>query len=393
VTFHEVAGAWFHICDPLLSPDRRRSFQELYPELLEMFAKPRGGIVTAYFCRNLRVAAALTDIHKAAELSERVPVATMRDEAQDHQPEATGRLLRLRRAAGDPSRNGHVAHADPNHAGLFSPTRPIKASSSAIHIEPTFGDPGDWPAKKILFTCLDLHYRSLEFLTPKPRKICMRLIFGVITSLLGTLDSRHASGGDDRPFGADPTEVDCLERELARAERYYERAAQRTAQLEYFVGMFAFGLPLLLALTGLAAWVADTPLLEEPLFVSLIAGGAGAIVSVLNRMTSGRLILLAESGKAVIRLLGAIRPLVGAVFGLAVLVLLSADLVSFVEPPPAGSARMLFGAGLGFIAGFSERFAQDMIAGAAGGRTSTKATAAVQPEVPDAGRSRPATGS
>jgi hypothetical protein len=118
-----------------------------------------------------------------------------------------------------------------------------------------------------------------------------------------------------------------------------------------------------------------------------MAGGVGAIVSVMNRMTSGSLILVAESGKAIIRLLGAIRPLLGGVLGLALYVLLSAGLVSFAATPEDGK-EVLLAAGLGFLAGFSERFAQDMIAGAAGGQTSAPATAAVQAEVPSRGPGR-----
>jgi hypothetical protein len=41
------------------------------------------------------------------------------------------------------------------------------AASSAIHIELLLGHPEQWEAKELLFDCLDLHYRALEFLHPK----------------------------------------------------------------------------------------------------------------------------------------------------------------------------------------------------------------------------------
>jgi hypothetical protein len=357
ITFHHVAGAWFHLCDTELGHEQRRKFEALFPALLDGFSEPRGGIVTSYFCRNIRVAAALTDIQQAAELPEAIPAAAPPDEP-------SGRWSRVRKRV---------------RAACRVPLKAPRASSSAIHIEPTFGDPDDWQAKRILFACLDLHYRALEFLTPKPRKICMRLAFGVITSLLGTLDSRRAPGATPVPFASDPAELECLDRELARAERYYARSAQRTAQLEYFTGILTIGLPvLILAIAGLTFVTGADPL-RDPMLVSLVAGGVGAVVSVMNRMTSGSLVLVAESGKAIIRLLGAIRPLIGAVLALALHVLLSAELVSFATSPDEGQ-QVLVAAGLGFIAGFSERFAQDMIAGAAGGQTSAPATAAVQPE-------------
>ena len=374
VTFHHVAGAWFHLCNKELSHELGARFEALFPKLLDTFAEPRGGLVTAYFCRNIRVAAALTDVRQAAELPETVPVAHGHAAAIEH---GSNGSANPRFGAHSDGRKGRVGKLV--RAVLRGPIKSPAASSSAIHVEPTFGDPEDWQAKRILFACLDLHYRALEFLTPKPRKICMRLSFGVIASLLGTLDGRHAAGPSDSSFASDRAGLECLERELARAERYYARSAQRTAQLEYFAGMVMFGLPVLLAGIGALALVTGADPLGEPMLVSLIAGGVGAVVSVMNRMTSGRLILVAESGKAIIRLLGAIRPLVGAVLALAVHVLLSADLVSFATPPPDDGAALM-AAGLGFIAGFSERFAQDMIAGAAGGQTSAPAAAAVQPE-------------
>jgi hypothetical protein len=386
VTFHHVAGAWFHLCEVGLNRERRERFRELFPQLIGAFAEPRGGIVTSYFCRHIRVAAALTDISRAAELPETVPrAARTRAEAVA----TNGGNGQATRSPLPPPQNGQPP------SGRFQrlrprvphPIKPLSASSSAIHLEPTFGDPTDWQAKRLLFACLDLHYRALEFLTPKPRKICMRLAFGVIASLLGTLDSRRAPGIEPAAAVPDPAELECLERELARAERYYARSSQRTAQLEYFTGMLLLGLPLLVLAVASVALATGIDPLESPLLASLAAGGAGAVVSVMNRMTSGRLILVAESGKAIIRLLGAIRPLLGGVLGLALYVLLSAGLVSFAGTPDDGN-EMLIAAALGFLAGFSERFAQDMIAGAAGGQTSTPATAAVQAEPSDEGSSR-----
>ena len=62
VTFHDVANAWFNMSDPNLSAELRAEFKTIFPGLLDAFAEPRKGIITAYFCRHIRVAAALTDI-------------------------------------------------------------------------------------------------------------------------------------------------------------------------------------------------------------------------------------------------------------------------------------------------------------------------------------------
>src|SRR3954471_1877976 len=73
VTFHDVAGAWFELCDDAVTGAERERLAQLYPRLRAAWEAPRGGIVTAYFCERVRVAAALTDIRKAAELDEGLP--------------------------------------------------------------------------------------------------------------------------------------------------------------------------------------------------------------------------------------------------------------------------------------------------------------------------------
>lgn len=78
VTFHQVARAWFQ-SSPKFNPsaDDRPFYAEIFPELLDAFGRPRGGIVTGYFCENIRVAAVLTNIRIAAELTEGPRVADL----------------------------------------------------------------------------------------------------------------------------------------------------------------------------------------------------------------------------------------------------------------------------------------------------------------------------
>ena len=135
------------------------------------------------------------------------------------------------------------------------------------------------------------------------------MIFGVITALLGTLDHRQldrdTQGRTDAPFGTDSAEVETLERELAQAKAYYDSSAQRQAQLDYLVGMVIF---LGLAVAGTTVIALTTGLLNEAATVSVLGGAAGAVVSVMNRMTGGRLKVRPESGKKTIRALGFMRP-------------------------------------------------------------------------------------
>jgi hypothetical protein len=99
---------------------------------------------------------------------------------------------------------------------------------------------------------------------------------------------------------------------------------------------------------------------------SLIAGGAGALLSVLYGMTSGNLRLHtlfanAESGLGPLVAAGALRPLLGALSGTVVYVLLESGLLPLKVP--SGAAETYFFIALAIVAGFSERWARGVLAG------------------------------
>jgi hypothetical protein len=348
VTFHFVAHAWFRVCDSALSDEDRQHFEDLFPRLVKAFSGPRGGVITSYFCRNIQVAAALTDIDTAARLGEGVP--THHEHAKQPEAHPSGLLARYRARRRRRERERRERG---------------EATSSAIHLEPMSGQPADWKAKEILFRCLDLHNRALQFLTPKPRKICMRMVFGIVVALLGALDQpASAVGGRSRPFSADLTAVEALEAQLEQARRYYDRSAQHQAQYEYFVGM-VFGLVALLVGVVVVGLLAHGDMLKEPLLAAPLAGGAGALVSVMTRMTRGQLVVNYESGRRTIRLIGAMRPVIGALFGGALYLLLAGGLVTLAQTPENDATKLLyFYTAIAFLAGFSERWAQDVVAGA-----------------------------
>jgi hypothetical protein len=361
VTFNDVARAWFHVCDEQLPHAQRERCQELFPELLSAFGTPRGGIFTGCFCQNVRVAAALTDIQRAALLGESMPSASKTGEADDEGDDERNRLAAWRRRRREARRELNAA------------------SSSALHIEFAYGDPVDPKARAILFRCLDLHYRAIEFLTPKPRKLCMRMIMGVVSSLLGTLDQRSADG---KPACLETLEIESLEAVIEQTHGYYDRSAQRQAQIEYFIGMAA-GLALLVGGLLALGMTTHASFASEALLATPLAGGLGAFVSVLARMTRGQLVLSYESGRTIMRLLGLIRPLLGALFGAAGYVLLQGGLLSIQA---LGNDAELSYIGLAFISGFSERFAQDMLARAPGAAVAPAAVSAAGATVAPARR-------
>ena len=88
----------------------------------------------------------------------------------------------------------------------------------------------------------------------------------------------------------------------------------------------------------------------------------------MERLTSGKLEMNHEAGRAINVTLGLMRPFIGALFAVALFFFISGDLVSVFQLPDGEQAQRYFFAGLGFLAGFSERFAQDMVAQAKSAR-------------------------
>ena len=240
VTFHDVASAWFYMSDAEAPEAQREPFKQIFPGAARRVRgaaqrdhhrvllppHPRRRRAHRHRLRRRRTrggpdrrAAAPAEAGLLAAPEGRPPGArggrrATRTAPRDRDAPA---LALVARAAAPSRRAGHTPVPASPRCARSAPTRPPR---SAIHIEPTFGDPADWKAKEILFHCLHLHYRALEFLTPQPRKICMRMIFGVIATLLGTLDSqRHRAA--HRPTSRSSSRRS--QNELAEAQRYYSR--------------------------------------------------------------------------------------------------------------------------------------------------------------------------
>ncbi len=98
---------------------------------------------------------------------------------------------------------------------------------------------------------------------------------------------------------------------------------------------------------------------------SLIAGGMGAVLSVLFGMTSGKLKLHAVRERGVrhgaARRRGALRPLLGGLSGIVAYVLLQAAIVPIDVPEGASGTNFVIA--LAIVAGFSERWARGVLAG------------------------------
>jgi hypothetical protein len=160
-----------------------------------------------------------------------------------------------------------------------------------------------------------------------------------------------------------------IQLELSRIEDYYQRAGEKQARLHYATGMLMIGIPIV-ALAGLASagafaafGVLDLHHFGVRRFYACMAAGAvGAIVSVLIRMGGhrGGFNIDHELGSSGVRRLGAFRPIIGAIFGVIISLLVTTTLV----PIKHSALTFHFFVIAAFLAGFSERWTKVVLDGA-----------------------------
>jgi hypothetical protein len=172
---------------------------------------------------------------------------------------------------------------------------------------------------------------------------------------------RHADEASDplpAPGPTFTTELDNYRAELDLVHQQFQDDIQRRVQSRYWQGAIV-GMILVAAIStvvGMIFWWKGT---SAAYGVAIPAGGLGALVSLLQRMSSGRLVLDVSASRDLLELFGAVRPLIGAVFGLAITALFAGGLIPAVQIPEG--RELAFYAAVGFLAGFNERWAQDML--------------------------------
>jgi hypothetical protein len=290
-------------------------YGELYPRLLQSFDHQHGGISRSYFARHTESAVVLT---KEKELF-------------------------------------------------------VKVSTSSFDDAEFIG---------ILSKLTLLHLQAREFLSDDDFRISMDPVFNVITYCLQVIDRITYHAESPSPLIA--RNADQLRRELARQQQVVEellrdeyaraeddfyKVVQRNALVRYFYGMLAG-----VAALGATAWwmgfvyhgsVFGLP--NSTMATVLVAGAIGAFISVLTRMSSGRFALSrgtvalqqAKRKAMMLFVLGAFRPIMGAVFAAAFVTFQDSGLIPI--QPKDGVTPTTYYTGLAFIAGFSERWAQDMV--------------------------------
>ena len=226
----------------------------------------------------------------------------------------------------------------------------------------------DWAKPGLLITRINELAEEVRRWIPDPaeRNGLLVTLLGIASQVLVAVARANDSIPVNDGESADPPaslagDLEPVEPQIDRAREQFLEDAQRAAQLRYAKGMAWGGLGLLVlsVLGGIGFLHWDVRAVNG---VGLLAGGIGACVSVLQRMTSGTLTLNFQTVDRMLLAFGALRPFVGGVFGLITFCVLDAGLISAIHLPAGAGESFSFVAVFAFAAGFNERFFQDMLA-------------------------------
>lgn len=225
------------------------------------------------------------------------------------------------------------------------------------------------PARSLEADINDLRLKIAQYLNEDHRRICTARLFRLYKTLISSLRLEYYRWShvpaEEQPGNTPSLTADLkqIREELETVRDAYMHIGLARGQVHY-VAAAASGT----AVVVIAAMVAAVLEKQQAwVWSGAIAGGAvGALLSVLERLTRGELKVEFQTGFAVRFMSGISRPIVGALSGLALLVLIKGSVVlTFVKPPgETDQALALFFAGIAFIAGFSERFLKDVLGNA-----------------------------
>ena len=216
----------------------------------------------------------------------------------------------------------------------------------------------DWATKRFpeiasqLHRCDELATKARTVLTGVRQRICLHLVAAAAGHLLSLVDTASApqSNTDRRSALKEEQEA------VARAERYYRDAANGQAEIIYFAGMAAVA-PAVSISAGLFLrfeWKVGV--------AALVAGAIGAVVSVIQRINARSFHVDYDVGRPYAFFLGGLRPLIGGAFAVALSFAFDSGMLHL---PIAGNGTKdehLALVVISFLAGFSERWAQDTLA-------------------------------
>ena len=224
----------------------------------------------------------------------------------------------------------------------------------------------DWATKdmpeiaQLMHKIETLGVKAGEVLRDTAQRVTLQWLFSAASYLLG-----FADGAKKREQAEIAKVIRHEEDDLRKIEAYYRNAAVRSAHVVYLGGVLVGALALVaLGVISWILWRAGASSTEvRTALAAFAAGGVGALVSVMSRLTSGKLVVDYDIGRDTLRVFGALRPFIGAVFGLALFFALKSDVLN-LQVGRSATNTFPFYVFIGFLAGFSERWAQDMLLGA-----------------------------
>jgi hypothetical protein len=216
----------------------------------------------------------------------------------------------------------------------------------------------DWATKRFpeiasqLHRCDELAIKARTVLTGVRQRICLHLVAVAAGHLLSLVDTASSPQSTAERRAALKEEQEAV----ARAERYFRAAANGQAEIIYFAGMVVVALVVSLAAllflhfewrVGVAA---------------LVAGAIGAVVSVIQRINARSFHVDYDVGRWYAFFLGGLRPLIGGAFAVALAFAFDSGMLHLPIASSDSKDKHLALVVISFLAGFSERFAQDTLA-------------------------------
>jgi hypothetical protein len=209
--------------------------------------------------------------------------------------------------------------------------------------------------------------RASNVLSGMTQRIAVSNLFALSRDLIVSLASKNVQPQDPAAY----------RRDLDDIADYAKQAGGRQAQVIYLKGMMSGLSAALLVIAPLLALALPdlaVPGLDVKLFVGcLVAGSFGATMSVIIRMSGGKFEVNHEIGREYVRNLGFARPYIGAIFAVLLYFAFHGGLLHQINVPKSPGGEFAFFVAAGFLIGFSERFAKDII------RTAESAAGGPQP--------------
>jgi hypothetical protein len=184
-------------------------------------------------------------------------------------------------------------------------------------------------------------------------------IYFLIVNLLSLADAEAMDGYDQKRTEQAISKIDD---ELRQAKAEISRALTIEARHSYLTGTFIGAVVLgggVVAIQSLVHTLAHINI-DTLGLGAVIAGGIGAVLSVMTRLTANNLKVDPGVGRGLVLLAGSFRPLIGGIFAFAVYVFVQGGLLP-IKVTVSGLQATYFFLGVAFLAGFSERFAQDAV--------------------------------